>query len=159
VILGWMLTYVALALALVLLLGSCDYKTRRHFESTAKHAEDFDADELDRWAALTSLFSIVAVALLGNMLATIATRHGGPPGSLSKPIVLTTVALALFALGASTAWRHWIGVIAEQQRANYEVQIAFGLPAVTYSGALGAAACALHIIVLLSAARMQNKSR
>ena len=148
---GTILTYAAMALAVLMLLGSCDYKTRREFEPTEGRAVNFDADEFDQWAALTSLCSLIAIALLGNVAATVAPQHGGRPGSPGKAIGLVAAALALFALGANIAWGHWLGVIAEQQRAAYSVQIAYGLPVVTYAGAFGAVVCALLFITLLVA--------
>jgi hypothetical protein len=147
------LTYAAMALAIVMLLGSCDYKTRRYFESTPKQSEAFDADEYDQWAALTSFCSLIAIAAVGNVMATIAPRHGGSPGLSARAVVLTLGALALFALGANVAWRHWMAVIAEQQRVSYEVQIAYGLPVVTYGGTLGTVTCLTLIVVLLIALR------
>jgi hypothetical protein len=147
------LTYDAMVVAIVMLLGSCDYKTRREDAgaSTRRTSTETETDSFYQWAALTSLCSLIAITLLGNVMATIAPQHGGPPRSTAKASGLATVALALFALGANIAWSYWMRVIAEQQRANYAVHIAYGLPTVTYTGALGAAICALLILALLSA--------
>ena len=43
-------TYAAIALALLMLLGSCDYKTRRETESSAADAATSATDGFDEWA-------------------------------------------------------------------------------------------------------------
>jgi hypothetical protein len=50
-------------------------------------------------------------------------------------------------------------VIAEQQRAEYVVHIAYGLPTVTYAGILGAALCTLLTLALLTARRQELRPR
>ena len=63
-------TYAAIALALLMLLGSCDYKTRREAESSAADAASSATDGFDEWAWLPALSALVAIVLLGNVAAT-----------------------------------------------------------------------------------------
>ena len=63
-------TYAAIALALLMLLGSCDYKTRRETESSAADAATSATDGFDEWAWLPALSALVAIVLLGNVAAT-----------------------------------------------------------------------------------------
>ena len=54
----------------LMLLGSCDYKTRREAESSAADAATSATDGFDEWAWLPALSALVAIVLLGNVAAT-----------------------------------------------------------------------------------------
>lgn len=116
-----------------------------------KHAGMSATDGFDQWAWLTTLCAISALTLLGNVVASLASRKPTPRETIERSTRLAAIALALFLLAAFTAWSYWMQVIAEQRTANYEIHVAYGLPTVTYADSIGASVSLLLIITWLAA--------
>lgn len=161
---------VALVGAVVVMLGSCSYRTR--WESTELRngqvrSTGTATDGIGRWSYLTfplgslALGLLMAIQLLTRRQPRMAAHRGR---GISAAIAI--LAAACLAAASALANTYWQPLLTEQgagatftststMRLAY---IAWGLPIVTIAGAIGAAVCIVFAGVL-SRANDQDSSR
>ncbi len=151
------LARLAMVCAVVVLLGSCDFRSTRVYpaggDATSATTQQ---DGAGRWAAVTFLCGGVALGVLA--LAAAALRFdalGGTTGWCRIGAALAALAAAALALAAVIAGRYWQGVLDQRDSPMFTIEIAGGLPVVTLGGAAGAVA-ALLLAVALSLLRVRG---
>ena len=129
--LGTALAWLAAVCAVLVLLGSCEYRTTRVWgpDPVDGTSGTIMTEGYGRWAAWTLLCGLAALITLG-VTALIAVGR--------RRAALTALAAVPFAVAAALAGRHWLRLLEEQERERaYALSIAIGLPVVTIAGAAG----------------------
>ena len=131
--LGTALAWLVAASALLVLLGSCEYRTTRVWgpDPVDGTSGTIMTEGYERWALWTLLCGLAGLFAVG-LAALIAGGRGGA--------ALAALAAGLLAVAAALAGRHWLRLVEEREREReYALGIATGLPVVTIAGASGGA--------------------
>ena len=129
--LGTALAWLAAVCAVLVLLGSCEYRTTRVWgpDPVDGTSGTIMTEGYGRWAARTLLCGLAALITLG-VTALIAVGR--------RRAALTALAAVPFAVAAALAGRHWLRLLDERERdRDYALSIAIGHPVVTIASAGG----------------------
>ncbi|HET7095706.1 MAG TPA: hypothetical protein VFI22_19595, partial [Thermomicrobiales bacterium] len=137
-----------MVVSVAMLLGSCDYRTRRDYGAVRSLAGPYEVDGFEQWAGVTAFFGIVALALLWAIAARLPRGCCVDRGGLRIATVFAFLTAMCFAIAAAVAGRYWQEVLAERDVVSYAMHIAPGLPLVT-AGTIGVVMCSIILAFLL----------